>query len=81
MTARPKMQAKDLDDAVTLAALAACRGKHGVAAWSSRWDVQDEIKHAPPKVVLAKLRSMIKRGVLSGCACGCRGDFHLPGAS
>lgn len=30
----------------------------------------------PPKVVMAKLRSMIRRGLMDGCACGCRGDFR-----
>jgi hypothetical protein len=31
----------------------------------------------PGKVVLAKMRTLIKRGLVGGCACGCRGDFHL----
>lgn len=32
---------------------------------------------APAKLVLAKMRQMIKKGLLDGCACGCRGDFTL----
>jgi len=39
------------------------------------WEIQRALSEFPPKVVLAKLRSMVKRGVLDGCACGCRGDF------
>jgi len=31
----------------------------------------------PTKVVKAKLNSLIKRGLVSGCICGCRGDFIL----
>lgn len=31
----------------------------------------------PPKVVLAKCRSLIKRKLVDGCACGCRGDFTI----
>lgn len=31
----------------------------------------------PHKVLLAKLDRMIKRGTIHGCACGCRGDFHV----
>lgn len=31
----------------------------------------------PPKVVQAKCRSLIKRGLITGCACGCRGDFWI----
>jgi len=30
-----------------------------------------------PKIALAKMRALIKRGLVSGCACGCRGDFEL----
>jgi hypothetical protein len=29
----------------------------------------------PWKVVLAKAKSLIRRGLVDGCACGCRGDF------
>jgi hypothetical protein len=31
----------------------------------------------PEKVALAKMRSLIKRGLVAGCACGCRGDFEI----
>lgn len=31
----------------------------------------------PPKVVLAKARRLIRRGVIDGCECGCRGDFAV----
>ena len=31
----------------------------------------------PNKLILAKLRKLIKRGYIEGCACGCRGDFKL----
>ena len=31
----------------------------------------------PEKVVLAKMDSLIRRGLVDGCACGCRGDFRL----
>ena len=41
------------------------------------WDIADHMADVPPKVVMAKLRSLIKRGLLDGCACGCRGDFKL----
>jgi hypothetical protein len=32
---------------------------------------------APYKVLLAKLRSMKRRGLIDGCGCGCRGDWHV----
>lgn len=31
----------------------------------------------PNRVVMAKMRRLIERGLVSGCACGCRGDFEL----
>lgn len=31
----------------------------------------------PYKVVLAKARKLIRRGLLTGCACGCRGEFEV----
>jgi len=29
------------------------------------------------KLALAKMRQLIRRGLVDGCACGCRGDFEL----
>lgn len=31
----------------------------------------------PEKLVLAKMRQMIRRRVVDGCTCGCRGDFEI----
>lgn len=31
----------------------------------------------PPKVALAKMRQLHKRGFVGGCDCGCRGDFEI----
>lgn len=31
----------------------------------------------PDKVINAKLANLIKKGLVDGCTCGCRGDFHL----
>ena len=30
-----------------------------------------------PQLMLSKMRQMIKKGLVDGCSCGCRGDFHL----
>lgn len=48
--------------------------------WANRFDITKALGNPPEKVVLAKLRSLVKRGLLDGCACGCRGDFELPAA-
>jgi len=34
----------------------------------------------PDKLVLAKMGNLIRRGLVSGCVCGCRGDFTLTDA-
>lgn len=44
---------------------------------ASRWDIAARLPEFPEKVVLAKLGGLVRRGVLSGCACGCRGDFEI----
>lgn len=46
-----------------------------VATGPGTWD----FPAAPAKVVLAKAKRLILRGVLDGCFCGCRGDFEPMG--
>jgi hypothetical protein len=36
-----------------------------------------ELKVLPYNLVKAKMRRLLKRGLVDGCACGCRGDFTL----
>jgi hypothetical protein len=61
------------------------------ASWVNRWDLASALDghpewvngqrgelSIPEKVVLAKAKRMIKRGLILGCACGCRGDFEFP---
>lgn len=31
----------------------------------------------PPRLVLAKMQSLVNRGLVDGCDCGCRGDWEL----
>jgi hypothetical protein len=31
----------------------------------------------PPNLRLAKMRQLLKRGLVCGCGCGCRGDFEI----
>ena len=44
---------------------------------TSLFEIQDCLAQFPRKVVLAKLRQMVNKGRLEGCACGCRGDFKV----
>jgi hypothetical protein len=36
-----------------------------------------DVPGVPEKVVLAKAKRLMRRGLISGCACGCRGDFEV----
>jgi hypothetical protein len=73
-----KWQAKDIRDDEMLNAVRRAQGLNGVPEWSSLWDIQAVLTCYPAKVVQAKLGSLVRRGVLKGCACGCRGDFEFP---
>jgi len=79
-----KAQAKDISDEQVLDAVRATRARNGVPGWATTWDVVECLSAYPPKVVLCKLRSAVRRGVIGGHACSvsppyCRGDFEIPG--
>lgn len=46
---------------------------------ASRWEIHADFPGAPPKVVNAKLRALVLRGLLAGCSLthNCRGDFTV----
>lgn len=80
-------QAKDIPDAVALAAVLKCMDHPAMPAYkqpawrgpANIWDVTKELGF-PEKVVLAKMRALERRGLIGGpgcCTCGCRGDFEL----
>lgn len=72
------IQAKDIPELEILVAIDAVTAHTGRQT-AARWDVEKQLPAYPPKVVLARLRSMVRRGVLSAqCMCGCRGDFSRP---
>lgn len=52
--------------------------KPGQRRWVMRGEIEAALPDVPPKVVLAKIRSLLKRKLLGGCGCGCRGDLVLP---
>lgn len=72
------MKAADIPDTAMLYYVASSP-KRNSAGWVMLWDMQHAPIFAqfPPKVVLAKARALLKRGLLSGCGCGCRGDFTV----
>lgn len=75
------MKCKDIPDLPVLQFLAT-HGQPG-SGWCN-WCFGDEndVHHAmpdgtPDKLVLAKMRMLMRKGLVSGCDCGCRGDFIL----
>ncbi len=69
-------QSKDISDISVLNAIKKTTAEHG-GMWSCLGHVQEELAQFPERVVLAKLKSMIKRKLIDGCACGCRGEFTI----
>lgn len=50
--------------------------KHHITA--GRWDIVEAFRPVPWKIVQAKLTSMVRRGLIEGCAgCTCRGSFKV----
>lgn len=73
-----RMQAKDISEWSLTEFLLAIY-PHSAGWWSEcEHNIMDAVPAGTPaKVVLAKLDSMIRRGLIEGCACGCRGDFKI----
>ncbi len=71
-------QAKDIDDVPVLIFLSKQRGwsTHGIGY--SMPTVADAMPEGTPrKLQLAKMRQLLKRGLVGGCGCGCRGDWEI----
>ena len=59
---------------------------HQTGKWCTLYPIEigkgRSVRHAMPanisdNLVKAKMRQLIKNGLVTGCACGCRGDFAL----
>lgn len=77
------IQAKDIPEAEILAAIDTVANttisSYGTYRTAATWKIQEALPAYPPKVVLARLRSMFQRGVIDcQCKCGCRGDWCRP---
>lgn len=75
MSAIKRYKASDITDEEMLRAVWRLSGFG--AMWVMDWDVADTFSEFPAKVVHAKLTRLANRKLLGGCACGCRGDWHL----
>jgi len=71
------MKCKDIPD---LPILEFIQGLNKPAIMSSGYENSVERsmpEWTPPKVQLAKMHMLSRRGLINGCTCGCRGDFEL----
>ena len=51
----------------------------GEKRWCLTFDLEERFPQYPYKVLRAKCARLVKRGLLDGCTCGCRGDFYVIG--
>lgn len=72
------MQAKDIPDEPILRFLSQ------QTQWATHGDgysmptVQDAVPPGTPlKIQLSKMRMLLRRGLVGGCPCGCRGDWLI----
>lgn len=70
------MQAKDIPDGAFLAAVRVVNNVE--RRWAFYGDLMATFPGIPYKVLRAKAGKLIRRGLLEGCDCGCRGDFWVP---
>jgi hypothetical protein len=76
-TACYALRCKDIPDLPILELLAKNPTQWHNWCWTE-WNVTEAMPPGiPPKLALAKMRRMIRRGVVGGCPCGCRGDFVI----
>lgn len=71
------MQCKDIPDQPVLRFLAQRPGQWHNWYFGDDKDVTQAMPPAPEKLVLAKMRMLMRRGLVDGCSCGCRGDFVI----
>jgi hypothetical protein len=80
---RGQLQAKDIPDEPILAFLAGPSDGWPVCGWATSFpgfpnSVQNAMPPGvPEKLARAKMASLIRRGLVHGCACGCRGDYRI----
>jgi len=70
-----RMQCKDIDDAALLRFIANKQRELGM--WVCVWDLEPPYSDLPGNLFRAKMGQLMKRGLITGCNCGCRGDYEI----
>ena len=73
------MKCSDVPDREVLEFLAAHQGEWATTGTGYGMPtVQDAVRPGTPyKLQRAKMRQLLNRGLIHGCACGCRGDWEI----
>jgi hypothetical protein len=80
------MQCKDIPELPILRFLAGPYDNWPVPRWATWFNYEPRPENSvlnamplgtPAKLALAKMRQMIRKGLVEGCGCGCRGDFEI----
>ncbi|MEU3285639.1 hypothetical protein [Streptomyces longwoodensis] len=75
-----QLQCKDIPDDVFIGAVRTAPASVALG-WRNRWDVHEALeavmgRDIPYNLLMAKARKLEVKGLLGGCTCGCRGDWH-----
>lgn len=68
------MKAAGITDEQVFAVIDHVKATKGM--WTCIWDLQEAFPNFPYKIIQAKMRQMVNKKRISGCGCGCRGDFE-----
>jgi hypothetical protein len=50
----------------------------GWAVWYRGFENSIPIPEGTPeKIIIKKMKQMIRKGLVAGCGCGCRGDYEI----
>lgn len=68
------MRCSELDNSLFILVLLLIRREWGVTLLH---DLEKAMPEYPSKLLLVKASKLIKQGFITGCSCGCRGDFEV----
>jgi hypothetical protein len=72
------LKCKDIPDEPIIRFLAKRPGEWHNWFFGDDKDVRQAMPpNLPEKLVLGKMRMLMRRGLVTGCGCGCRGDFEI----
>lgn len=77
-----KIQCKDIPTKPILEFVWECNNRNTWGNWyfANENDVRQAFPlgyETPSNLVLAKMRKLFEAGLIDGCPCGCRGDYHV----